>query len=307
MQIGILEPLDFSEEASQLLSKIGSISFFGGDNLEKFLKPLDVLFVRLSYRVDSVFLSKAPNLSWVVTPTTGHTHLDADALKQRNIRVVSLRGEQQFLRSIRATPEHTFGLLLAILRHVPVAVQKIAANQWDRYGCRGEELFGNSVGIIGLGRVGERVAFYCEHFGASVNWYDPFCSHENNKWKRFFSVESLIRESRAIVLCASHSTEHGRILKRSEVELLVGRYFVNTARAELVDCEALFDIAKANRLAGLALDVIEDETSLISLTRWKEIILNRNIIITPHIAGATFSAMEKTEIFCAKKLLSALK
>ena len=83
MQIGILEPKNFSPMAISFLEKIGQVQRYNGNDLDKFLFPLNILFVRLSFNVDKTFLSNCPNLKWVCSPTTGHNHLDIDYMESK--------------------------------------------------------------------------------------------------------------------------------------------------------------------------------------------------------------------------------
>lgn len=307
MQIGVLEADGFSPEARARLASIGTVSTFDAQqDLREFLKPLDALFVRLAYRIDSEFLSMAPGLRWLCSPTTGHNHVDEAVLSSRGVRLLSLRGERAFLDTIRATPEHTFGLILALLRRYAKAFSDTAAGKWDRDACRGEELFGNQVGIIGLGRVGYRLASYCSAFGASVCWCDPAEVSSQPEWRRLPDIRSVIESSRIVVLCASHQHGQQPILGASEIETLKGRHLVNTARGELIDEAALLSAIRGNHLAGVAVDVVENENGEHRLEAWRALMPAHNVIMTPHIGGATYGAMARTEIFVADKLLKSV-
>jgi D-3-phosphoglycerate dehydrogenase len=192
------------------------VQVYDGGDLAKFLAPLEAVFVRLAYRIDDSFLEMGPKLRWLCSPTTGHNHIDAAALVVRGIQLLSLRGERTFLDTIRATPEHTLGLILALLRRHRQALDDIAAGRWDRDACRGEELFGNKVGIVGLGRVGYRLASYLSAFGADVVWCDPADVPSMPEWQRFPSILNLIESSRIVVLCASYHTNEKAIVGKNE-------------------------------------------------------------------------------------------
>lgn len=302
MQIGILEPLGFSPDALATLARLGAVHQWNGENLGAFLGPLDVLFVRLGHRIDRKLLEMAPRLRWLCSPTTGHLHLDEEALAARGITLVSLRGERDFLETVRATPEHTFGLILALLRRYRQAFADTLDGRWDRDRFKGEELSGNRVGIIGLGRVGHRVASYCTSFGATVAWYDPADVTADPGWIRAADIASLIDASRIVVLCASIRAGEPAILGSAEIRRLGGRYLVNTARGELVDELALLAAIRAGLPAGVAVDVIADELGMNRLEQWREVARERNVILTPHIGGATAEAMARTERFIADKL-----
>lgn len=306
MQIGILEPDGFSPSALVSLRSVGEVRAFDGVELPSFLEVLEVLFVRLAYRIDGTFLSMCPRLRWLCSPTTGHNHIDEASLAARGITLLSLRGERSFLETIRATPEHTFGLILALLRHYDQAFADVSAGRWDRDVCRGEELYRNRVGIIGLGRVGYRVASYCSAFGATVYWCDVEDVHSEPEWCRLPNVVSVIEQSRIVVLCANHRLGQHPIFRQEEISALSGRYFVNTARGELVDEPALLQAIRDGRLAGVAVDVIADENGASHLNEWRALLPVRNVIVTPHIGGATFDAMARTECYITDKLLAGI-
>ena len=224
----------------------------------------------------------------------------------RGVKVVSLRGEQIFLKTIRATPEHTFGLVLALLRRYAGAFPHVQAGGWNRDLFRGEELHGQRVGIVGLGRVGFRVASYCAAFGAQVSYIDRRDVPADPEWRREADIGQLIKASRIVILCASYAHGDKPILGQAELSLLSGRYLVNTARGELVDEDALLALIEAGQLDGVATDVISHENGANQLQRWNRAALGRNVIVTPHIGGATSTAMAKTEIFIVQKLKQML-
>lgn len=306
MQIGILEPDSFSPEALACLRRLGEVRAFNGGDLAAFLAPLEALFVRLAHRIDSAFLEMSPRLRWLCSPTTGHNHIDEVALSARGIRLLNLRGEREFLGTIRATPEHTFGLIIALLRRYRRAFEDVATGKWDRDACRGDELYGNRVGIIGLGRVGYRLATYFSAFGAHVAWCDPADVPSLPEWQRSPDIHGLIETSRVVVLCASYRAGQPPVIGRREVNAMDGRYFINTARGELVDEGTLLAAVRSNRLAGVAIDVIADENGENRLAEWRALLPGRNLIVTPHIAGATFDSMARTERFITDKLLAAI-
>jgi len=307
MQIGILEGKNFSAQAISLLSDVGSVQIFSGIKLEDFLRPLEVLFIRLAHKITDEFLEMAPNLRYICSPTTGHTHLDEEAIQKRGIILLSLRNEREFLNSIRATSEHTFGLIIALLRKYQTVFKETSIDFWDRDRHRGHELFGNSVGIIGLGRIGYRIASYCSFFGATVSWFDLKDVINESHWIRHDSLDSLVESSKIIILCASHETGQSAILHEDIIGKMTGRYFINTSRGELVDEIALLKAIKEGQLCGCATDVIAHENGNSKLREWRALAKSENVIITPHMGGATAESMDKTEIFLAEKFLKQLR
>ena len=307
MRIGILEPEKFSQEAIALLKKVGEVSLYNGKDLKKFLSSINILYVRLSFNIDSSFIELCPNLKLLCSPTTGHNHLDEKELKSKKITLISLRGDKNFLKSIKATPEHTFGLILALLRKYSIAFSDVKKGIWNRNKYRGEELSGNKVGIVGLGRVGYQVAEYCENFGAQIYWYDKSKVMYKPNWIKLSNVNEVIKKSKIIVLCANYNNNQSPIIGQDQIINFDNKYFINSSRGELVEEEALLEFAKSNRMLGIALDVIKNENSKNKLNDWLSVSQNKNIIITPHIGGMTEESMKKTEIYISKKLIVALK
>ncbi len=303
MQIGILEPDGFSEIARKRLCGLGPVFDHAGGAIAPFIADKEVLFVRLGHRIDAAFLAGAPRLQALCSPTTGHNHIDLEELAKRHIRLVSLQGESEFLQRIRATPEHTIGLILALLRNYRTAFLDERNDHWDRDRCRGEELFGMPIGIIGFGRVGQRVASYLRAFEAQVSCYDPHVTEVPDWVRRSQTVGDLIAENRVIVLCAGYVPARPVIVDRECVAALGGRYFVNIARGELLDEDALLTSVEKGLLAGCAVDVIRNETGQNDHARWIAVTKQRNVIVTPHIGGATFPSMAATEEFVTEKLL----
>jgi phosphoglycerate dehydrogenase-like enzyme len=307
MQIGILEPKDFSNKALDILSSIGNIELFDNIDLDSFLSDKEIIFIRLGYFIDKSFLNKAKKLNYISTPTTGLNHIDLYESVKRDIKIISLKGEDKFLSKIRATPEHTFGLVLSLLRNYKNAFLSQYHSEWDREKYKGFELYNNSVGIIGFGRVGKILAKYFEAFGTKVYYYDIDNSiKEINNSIKINSISELIDISNIVILSASCSETDHHFFDKIYIDLLKNKYFINTARGELVDETYLIKKIKENHFKGLAIDVIQNEQSENHLDIFLELAEEKNFIITPHIAGATYSSMYRTEEFIVKKLMKDL-
>src|SRR5262249_55556851 len=128
----------------------------------------DVLWIRLRHNIDAEVLAAAPHLRAVVSATTGLNHIDLREAERRGIRVLSLRGESNFLKDVRGTAEHTVALILALLRRLPDAVDHVRHAGWERNYFRGHELCGKTVGVVGFGRLGRLVARYLRVFGTRL-------------------------------------------------------------------------------------------------------------------------------------------
>jgi len=275
----------------------------------------DVLWVRLRHQIDEQVLSAGPKLKYLVSPTTGLNHLDMAAAKRRNIQVISLRGEVEFLRDIRATAELTVGLLLSLLRRIPPALQDTQAGNWDRDKFQGRELYGKTVGIVGYGRLGRIVARYLQAFDTRVLVTDPELEAPGSEGAALpdgvvaVSLARLLAESDVVTLHVNLCDATEGFFGAAEfAQMKPGAWFINTARGELVDEEAMIAALQTDRLAGVALDVLRDENSQ-GMARHKLVQLSQSdprVLITPHIGGCTIESMEKTERHLAERLLSIL-
>lgn len=307
-----VEPRDFTEPARRVLSGLGELveEELDREQMLRRLPGFQVLIVRLGHLIDAQVMDSAPELRCILSATTGLDHIDLAQARQRGLTVLSLQGEGKFLESVSATAEHTWGLLLALVRQIPAAFAAVRAGRWDRDAFKGRELMDRRLGCVGLGRLGRKVAAYGLTFGMQVAAYDP----EPVRWldgvRRIESLERLLAGSDVLSLHPPHNEQTRNMIGMRELELLPdGAVLINTARGGLVDETALLAALSSGRLAGAALDVLAHESGrglpdspLLAYAREHD-----NLIITPHLAGATKESMAKTELFMAKKLAAWLQ
>ena len=303
MRIGILEPKDFSKKAVDMLNSIGEVTLFDGEDLDKYIADKEILFIRLANFIGNDFLQKAKNLKYICTPTTGLNHIDLEECEKKQIEIVSLKSEYNFLSTIRATPEHTIGLVLSLLRNYKEAFLSDNNPHWDREKYKGFELYENSVGIVGFGRVGKILAKYFKAFGAKIYFNDIDDSiQEIHGAIKLSTHEDVINKSNIVILSASYTESNHQFFDKKKIGLLENKYFINTARGELVDEEYLITKIDQNFFKGIAIDVIQNEQSNNNLDKLLKLAEANNLIVTPHIAGATYSSMHRTEEFIVNKL-----
>lgn len=287
-----IEAEDYSCEAQNIIESVADYS------ASSEISDCDVLIVRLARRIDAGILDQLPNLKAIVTATTGLNHIDLDEFSKRGIAVLSLKGEEDFLKTITATAEHTIALMLCLMRSIPAASASVEKGKWNRDEFKGYDLSGKTFGIIGYGRLGKLVEKYALAFGMRVLTHDV-------KPGDFVDLDTLLSESDIVSLHASYAPENDKMIKAETFKKMKkGAYFINTARGELVDEQGLLDALSSGHISAAALDVLADENNLdvnqnplIQHARSKQ-----NLFITPHIGGATYDSMEKTEIFMAQKL-----
>jgi len=270
------------------------------------LKDADILWVRLRHQLDEDLMSCAPRLKVIVSPTTGLNHIDLEAAARRNITVLCLRGETEFLRDIRATAEHTLALMLALMRRLPAATRHVQSGGWNRDLFRGNELCGKTVGVVGYGRLGKLVSRYVQAFEARVIVTDPYVNEPAlEPGLKLTPLLRLLREADIVTLHVNLNAETKGFFGQEQFGAMKrGAWFVNTARGELIDEAALLKALKSRQLAGAALDVLNNEPCP-NLREHPLVVYSRrhpNLLITPHLGGCTSESMQKTELFMAEKL-----
>lgn len=313
MKILVAESGDFSAQAASLLERAGDLLLRDLDRQELLsaVRDINVLWVRLRHKIDADVIAAAQQLNIIVTPTTGLNHIDLGEAQQRGIQVLSLQGEGEFLQDVRATAEHTVGLLFSLLRQIPEALAHVQQGQWDRDSFKGRELYGKTIGIVGYGRLGKIVARYVRAFDTRVLTADPYVDAGSlESFVTLVPLSELLEASDVVTLHVNLCDATRNFFGPNQFAAMKrGAWFVNTSRGEVVDEEALLSALESGRLAGAALDVLCDESSkgmpghpLVAYARKQ-----RNLIITPHLGGCTNESMEKTECFLANHLVAVLK
>ena len=298
--------MGFSGRAIDVLASFGDVVARPVDRAEllESMPGVDALIVRLRFDVDVEVLDAGPGLKVVATPTTGLDHIDLDAAEARGVRVISLRGERAFLDRIPATAEHTWALLLALARRIPWASASVIAGEWDRDRFRGRELHGKRLGILGVGRVGSQVAQLARAFGMKVGAYDPRVTEWPVGVERDSDLDSLLRASDVVSIHVPLDDSTTGMFGAAEFATMKPTaMLVNTSRGDVIDERALLDALESGAIAGAALDVVSGERSEIpacSLAAYAS--SHDNLLVTPHIAGATYESMERCEILIAERL-----
>lgn len=300
-----IEPKDYSKRAISTWEASG-YHYVEGDwnNFMRFQasSEVKVLIVRLGGMVTSEVLDVFPNLKFVISATTGHNHLDKVAIAERNIKLISLRGHEDFLKTIPSTAELTWALLLNLFRKVPSSISHVEQGNWDRELFKGFQLYGKKIGLVGLGRIGSIVARYAEAFGMQVEYVDPIV--ENKQYTRKHTLEDLVGDV-DILSIHVHSDPSNFNLINAEIisKLKDGAYLLNTSRGEVWDEQAVVNSVISGKLKGVGTDVLINETTDREQSPIWKARNHPNVLLTPHIGGASYDAMWQCEEFTQKLLL----
>lgn len=303
--IRIAEPEDFSPDALSILRDVGQLDLtpISHEELPRAVETCDVLWIRLAHRLDGQVLRSGIRCRLLAAPVTGLDHIDLQACERLGIEVVSLRGEVDFLREVRATAELSLALALALLRNIPQAAASVRAGTWNRDLFRGTELYGKTAGLVGVGRLGTIVGEYFSALGMHIIGYDP-CAEFPPGIERVEDLSTLFAAADLISIHATYGPETRHLVGTRELSRAKsGAVLINTSRGGIVDDDALIAALDSGQLAGAALDVIDGEPDiqpdhpLIAYARAHE-----NLLIVPHIGGNTYESFAKTERFLATRV-----
>jgi D-3-phosphoglycerate dehydrogenase len=310
MKIVITEPLHMADEVRRCLASHGKVVCgpFDDTALAAELSDCEVLIVRLGRYIGADLMAIAPQLRFIVTATTGLDHIDLNAARMRGVRVVSLRDCMGAISDISATAEHTFGLVLALLRNTIPAANHVLDGGFDRNRFFGSQLKGKRLGILGYGRIGRLVARYADAFGMGVAACDRM-TEKVTAPAALIGFEELLETSDLVSIHVAADPENRHLIDKAAIaRLRPGAFVINTARGSIVDEAALAEAVLSGRLAGVAVDVLDGEeraniasSPLLAAARG-----GHNVLITPHIGGATIEAIARTEAAVVAVLATAL-
>ncbi|MDQ2979034.1 MAG: phosphoglycerate dehydrogenase, partial [Acidobacteriota bacterium] len=264
------------------------------------LATADALLVRSATKVDAALFAAAPRLSVVGRAGVGVDNVDVPAATARGILVLNAP-----TANVVSATEHTFALLFALLRRVPAAAGSMAQGLWDKSKFVGSELAGKTLGIVGLGQVGSRVAARARAFEAKVIAFDPYLSEirAREMGVPLVTLDELLASSDIVTLHATAGEKGKPLLGAAELaRMRPGAILVNVARGSLVDRAALLEALKSGRLGGAALDVFDPEPPAADDPLPKL----SNVVATPHLGASTVEAQERVSLQTVEALLEAL-
>jgi D-3-phosphoglycerate dehydrogenase / 2-oxoglutarate reductase len=257
--------------------------------LEKAIEGADALIIRNQTKITPALVNKAKNLKVIGRAGAGYDNIDVPSVSLAGT-VVSFSPEENAV----SVAEHVFALLLSLARKTPGADRSTKNGGWERKKYHGFELLGKTLGILGLGKIGVRVALRAKAFGMRLIAHDAFLSsaslHVTESGAELVSVDRLLAEADFLTVHLPLTKETRDFLNEAAFRKMKPTAFlVNTSRGEVISEGDLARALKEGRLAGAALDVREKEPPE------KESPLHGldNVILTPHTAGLTYEAQEK--------------
>ena len=261
----------------------------------------DALIVRSGTKVDAEVIERGENLKIIGRAGIGVDNIDVEAATKKGIMVANVPES-----NIISAAEHTMAILMALARKIPSASASLAGGEWNRSAYQGTELYGKTLGIVGLGRIGALVAERASAFGMDIIGYDPFISDQKAKHLGVElkpSLEELLKEADFITLHVPHSKETYHMVGKKQFGVMKkSARIINVSRGGVIDEDALVEAIKDGKIAGAALDVFEREPPGNSpLCRMPE------VVVTPHLGASTREAQYKAGTAIAEQVIAGLK
>jgi glyoxylate reductase len=271
----------------------------------KYVADKDALLCMLTDRIDEEVINAAPRLKVISTYSTGDEHIDIEKATARGIYVT-------YTSDILAesTADLTFALILACARNIVDADRYVRENRW-KIGWApdlmlGYNVYGATLGIIGLGRIGISVARRARGFGMQVLYHNRKRNRqiESELDVSYAGLDELLDQSDFVSIHTSLNKDSYHLIDKSRLKRMRGNSFlINTSRGQIVNEKDLVEALKSNKIAGAALDVFENEP----LPRTSALLRRKkNLILLPHIGSATYQTRSKMAEVAAKNLLGVL-
>lgn len=246
------------------------------------------LLVRNQVRVDAALLEAAPRLEVLGRVGVGMDNVDVECANARGVVICYAPDDNAV-----SVAEHVFALLLALARKIVSADRSVRQGRWERREHTGFELHGKTMGILGLGKIGCRVALRARAFGMTVRAYDPYLGPQHlnvtETGALLGSLDEVLSESDVVSIHLPLTAETRGLLGAARLATLKpGAVILNTSRGGIIDEAALHDALASGRLGGAALDVREAEPPGDSPLHTLD-----NVLFTPHVAAWTHEAHEK--------------
>ena len=302
--------LSLAPEARAILEEAADVDYRASDRavLLDRIGSYDAFWGHVELKMDRAVLDRARRLKVICTASTGTDHIDKQEAARRGIRVLSITRDYGLLKTFTATAECAWMLLLACSRNLRSALGQTLNGQWQGELLYGRQLSGQTLGVLGMGRLGSMTARFGEAFGMRVLGCDvkPFAIAGVER----VDFETLLKESDAISIHI-HMTPENRHLFDAAVLARMKRHaiLVNTSRGDIVDEPALLAALERGTPAAYGADVIHnewrDDMSASPLLRYAR--EHENVVITPHIGGCTYKSLADARVFSARKLAHFLR
>ena len=300
------DELDFFKKKTNLNFSIDSVH----QTYQK-IEYADIYISSAKVKIDKKFLKNSKNLKLILSPSTGTDHLDMIEIKRRKIKCIHIAKERKLLDTFTATSELVFALLLFINRSLVQNYFSAISGNWIRDKLTARQLYGKTLGIIGLGRLGKITAKIANGFGMKVVGFDKNKKIKLNNVKNT-SLNTLLKKSDVISLHIHLNKKNKNFINRKKILIMKPDVtLINTSRGKIINENDLIYFLKLRKKFKVALDVIDGEWLSSSELKKHKLIKyankNKNLIIVPHIGGATEESIYGARNFIIEKLKKIIK
>ncbi len=298
---------EISEKGLELLEKDSRVQLDVRLGLEKaelyqLIGDYDAIITRSGTQVDAELLSHATKLKMVARAGVGIDNVDVAAASERGIIVVNAP-----FGNTNSAAEHSMAILLSMCRNVPDANASLKSGQWQRAPFTGYELKHKTMGVIGLGKVGGRVALRSRAFEMDVVVYDPYISEKRaaDFGTRLVSLDELVSTADVISVHTPLNDETNDLIKAEHfAQMKDGVLIVNCARGGIINETDMLHALEIDKVANAAFDVWSEEPPNSEIL--KKLIAHPNMIVTPHLGANTFEAQTNVAIDVSREILNLL-
>ncbi len=291
-----LEGLAYLRERGFAIEQLSKPS---AETLARALADAEALVTRSSTAVTAALLDGAPRLRIVGRAGVGIDNIDVDACSRRGVVVVNAP-----YGNVVSAAEHTMGMLLALVRRIPEAHARLKTLEWDR-SLYGAELFRKTVGVVGLGKVGSRVAARLRPFECELLVHDPYVaeSRARDMGARLVDFDTLLARCDVITFHVPLTPETDGMVRAPQLgRMKAGVRLVNCARGGIIDEADLLDALNAGRVAGAAIDVWSEEPPTGEVVR--RLIAHPRVVVTPHLGANSTEAQVNVAVDVARQLVA---
>ncbi|PSP66931.1 phosphoglycerate dehydrogenase [Halobacteriales archaeon QS_1_69_70] len=302
MKVLVTDPI--SEAGMALLREAGHevVTEFEaeGDALRSAVADANALVVRSGTEVTREVLEAAEDLVIVGRAGIGVDNIDVDAATDAGV-VVANAPEG----NVRAAAEHTVAMTFATARSIPQAHDRLTGGEWAKGAFLGTELKGKTLGVVGLGRVGQEVAKKLDSLGMEPVAYDPYISEEraDQLGAELADLEAVLDRADVLTIHTPLTPETEDLIGEAELAAMAGGYLVNCARGGIVDEAALAAAVADGVLEGAAVDVFGEEP----LPTDSPLLDVEDVVVTPHLGAATAAAQENVATSTARQVVAAFR
>ncbi len=270
------------------------------EELRATIKDYDALIIRSGTKVTADILESVSKLKFIGRAGVGVDNVDLSAATKKGIVVMNTPGG-----NTTSTAEHTMSLILALSRNIPQAYASLKAGKWERSKFTGVELYGKTLGIIGLGRIGSTVARMAKSFNMKIIAFDPFISKDlaSKMEVELAELERIIKESDYVTIHTPKSVETKGLIGEKEFSQMKKTVrIINCARGGIVNEQALAQALEKGQIAGCAVDVYEKEPPEPD----HPLLKYENCVATPHLGASTSEAQVNVAVEVAQIIRDAL-